>query len=174
MKIAIIGYSGSGKSTLAKRISQQFSIPCLHLDTVHWLPGWVERDDDEARPIVKRFMDENSSWVIDGNYRKLEHERRLSEADRIVFLDYPRFICFFRAWKRARTYRNTVRESITEGCEEKFDREFRRWILRDSRTETTRARYRSYEEQYPEKFTRCRSDAQVERFFASLVKEYGR
>ena len=173
MKIMIIGYSGAGKSTLAKRISERFGIPCLHLDTVHWLPGWVEREDEDARPIVSAFMEAHDSWVIDGNYRKLEHERRLREADRIVFLDYPRRVCFLRAWYRARTHRGKVRESITEGCEEKFDKEFRRWILRDSRTETSRSRYDSYQRQYPEKFTRCRNDRQTEAFFRALERDYG-
>ena len=52
MKIAVIGYSGSGKSTLAKRISEEYSLPLLYLDTVHWLPDWCERDTEEAQKIV--------------------------------------------------------------------------------------------------------------------------
>lgn len=40
-------------------------------------------------------MDRNASWVIDGNYRKLEYERRLQEADRIIFMDFnPVFLPF--------------------------------------------------------------------------------
>lgn len=45
-------------------------------------------------------MDRNASWVIDGNYRKLEYERRLQEADRIIFMDFNRFSCLFRAYRR--------------------------------------------------------------------------
>ena len=43
MKIAILGTSGSGKSTLAKRLGEAYGLPVLHMDTVHFLPGWVER-----------------------------------------------------------------------------------------------------------------------------------
>ena len=171
MKIAIIGYSGSGKSTMAKCISERFGIPVLYLDTVHWLPGWVERETDESRRIVKEFLDTHGEWVIDGNYKKLEHERRMREADHIVFMDFPRIRCFFRAWKRARRFRGKTRESITDGCEEKFDAEFRRWILKDSRTKAAVERYKCYRDRYPEKFHRVRSDRESEAFFASLLKD---
>lgn len=100
MKIAIIGYSGSGKSTMAKRISERFGLPVLYLDTVHWLPGWQEREREDSQRIVREFMDAHDEWVIDGNYKKLEHERRMSEADYILFMDFSRVRCFFRAWKR--------------------------------------------------------------------------
>ena len=43
MKIAILGTSGSGKSTLAKRLGERYGLPVLHMDTVHFLPGWVEQ-----------------------------------------------------------------------------------------------------------------------------------
>lgn len=95
MKITIIGYSGSGKSTLAQTIGQRKHIPVLHLDQVHWLPGWVERKGIEEERIVTEFLDRNSSWVIDGNYSGICYERRLSEADHIIFMNFNRFQCLF-------------------------------------------------------------------------------
>lgn len=68
MKIAVTGFSGSGKSTLARTIGQKLNIPVLHLDRVHWLPGWVENEPDQARQQVARFMDQ-PAWVIDGIIR---------------------------------------------------------------------------------------------------------
>ena len=68
MKIAILGTSGSGKSTLAKQLGEQCGAPVLHLDAVHFLPGWVERAPEEEKTILSRFLDEHDSWVIDGNY----------------------------------------------------------------------------------------------------------
>ena len=70
MKIVVNGYSGSGKSTLARRLGKLYQIPVLHLDTVHWLPGWEEKAEEQERSEVRAFMDRNASWVIDGNYRK--------------------------------------------------------------------------------------------------------
>ena len=100
MKIAIVGYSGSGKSTLARFLSEKLSAPVLYLDTVHWLPGWQERPREQTREIVKNFLAENGAWVIDGSYCKVHYERRMDEADTIIFLNFNRFTCLHRAFKR--------------------------------------------------------------------------
>ena len=42
MRIAIIGYSGAGKSTLARALGERYACPVLHLDALHFLPGWSE------------------------------------------------------------------------------------------------------------------------------------
>ncbi|GKZ03609.1 hypothetical protein ANS017_03540 [Paraclostridium bifermentans] len=91
MKIAIVGYSGSGKSTMAKQLSSYYNTPVLHLDTIQFTPGWVERDKDEGRALTKEFM-KNESWVIDGNYRGFYQRERLEQADKIIFLNFPRRI----------------------------------------------------------------------------------
>ena len=61
MKIAILGTSGSGKSTLAKRLGERYGLPVLHMDTVHFLPGWVERPFAEEEAIVRQFLDETQA-----------------------------------------------------------------------------------------------------------------
>lgn len=106
MKIAVLGYSGAGKSTLARALASALDIPCLHLDQVHWLPGWTERAREESRQMVKDFLDQNSSWVIDGNYKSFCYEQRLEQADHIVFLNFPRLRCLWRAWRRSIRYRD--------------------------------------------------------------------
>ena len=133
MKIAIIGYSGSGKSTLAEIIGKKYSIPVLHLDKVNFLPGWVERNIDESRRIAEEFM-KKDSWVIDGNYGKFFQKERLEAADRIIFLDFNRFSCLLRAYRRYIIHKGKTRSSAAEGCIEKFDGVFIRWILADGRT----------------------------------------
>ena len=151
MKIVVNGYSGSGKSTLARRLGGLYQIPVLHLDTVHWLPGWEEKAEAQERSEVRAFMDRNASWVIDGNYRKLEYERRLQEADRIIFMDFNRFSCLFRAYRRYLDHKGRARSSMTEGCEEKLDLEFIRWILWDSRTRKQKKLWRAMKETCGEK-----------------------
>ena len=76
MKIAILGLSGSGKSTLAKQLGSFYHAPVLHLDAVHFLPGWVERVPGEEEQLVTSFLDTHSSWVMDGNYTKTCYARR--------------------------------------------------------------------------------------------------
>ncbi len=165
-KIAIIGYSGSGKSTLAVFLGEKYGLPVLHVDTIHFLPGWVEREPEDERGLMRDFLDENSEngWVIDGNYLKLEYERRMNEADLIVFLSFNRFSCFLRAYKRSRKYKNKVRDSIAPGCEERFDRAFCRWILKEGRTKPRRQRYYEVVEKHRDKCMVIRNQIQLDRF----------
>ena len=101
MKIAILGTSGSGKSTLAKRLGERYGLPVLYMDTVHFLPGWVERPFAEEEAIVRQFLDENTGgWVIDGNYSKTCYARRLEEADKIIVLWFSPLVCLWRAVRR--------------------------------------------------------------------------
>ena len=167
MKIAVLGYSGAGKSTLARALASALDIPCLHLDQVHWLPGWTERAREESRQMVKDFLDQNSSWVIDGNYKSFCYEQRLEQADRIVLMLFPRLVSLFRCWKRYRKYRNTTREDMSPGCPEKLDAEFVCWILWKGRGHSVRAHYRRIAKQYAEKTVILRSQRQIDRFVRS-------
>ena len=67
MKIAVIGYSGGGKSTLARKLGDMYGEEVLHLDTLHFSSGWIERDSAAVREEVRTFT-EKPGWVIDGNY----------------------------------------------------------------------------------------------------------
>ena len=49
-----------------------------------------------------------------------------------------------------------------EGCNEKLDREFVRWILWEGRSKKARERYRRVREQYPEKVTVIRNQRQLD------------
>lgn len=165
----IIGYSGSGKSTLASLFSKKYDLPLLYLDTTHFLPGWVIRPSEERAKIVEDFLNTNESWVIDGNYSKVFYERRLEEADEIIFMNFNRINCFFRAWKRYRTHRGKRRESCAEGCNEKFDREFMKWILYKGRTKAAKARYQKVITEYADKLTVIKNQRELSRF----IKERG-
>ena len=117
MKIAVMGYSGAGKSTLAKKLGRLYDCPVLYLDRIQFEPGWKERDREEAKRMAEAFLNENqdTGWIIDGNYAKFSQERRLEEADLIVFMDYTRRICLWQAVKRYLEYRDKTRESMAEG-----------------------------------------------------------
>ena len=119
MKIAILGTSGSGKSTLAQKLGAAYNAPVLHLDAVHFLPGWVERPQEEMQALVQQFMDTHDSWVIDGHYSNVCYDRRLEEADQIIVLCFNRFVCLWRVICRWWENRGRVRSSSAPGCEEK-------------------------------------------------------
>ena len=138
MKIQIIGYAGSGKSTLARTLSEIANIPVLHLDNTHFYGDWQERDAEEQSAIVRAFMADNDSWVMDGNYTSVATER-FEMTDMTIFLDFPRWRCFWAAYRRSRKYRGIPRPDLP--CGEKFDRSFRRWLLIDGRTHERRQKH---------------------------------
>lgn len=163
-KIVIIGYSGSGKSTLAQELGNRLGCEVLHLDCVHWLPGWKERDNAGQNQIVSEFMDSHNSWVIDGNYKSACYARRMKEATQIIFLDFPVYLCLYRVWKRYFTYRGKSRESMSEGCEEKIDKEFIWWIIHEGRDKIHKARYRKVCKEYSEKTVILKNPKAVKNF----------
>ena len=133
MKIVILGFSGSGKSTLAKNLSNHYNLPLLHIDRVQFLPNWVVRDKAERDMMIKEFIDSNESWVIDGNYTSSTPER-FELADLIIFLDYNRFTCYKNAMKRYKNNKNNTRSDMADGCIEKMDIEFKKWVFYKGRT----------------------------------------
>ena len=167
MKIAVIGYCGAGKSTLARALGERYGIPVLHFDRVHWAPGWRERDKTEAHQIAHQFM-EQPEWVIDGNYMKYEFQRRMSEADAIIFLDFPRLNCLVRAWKRYFHYRGMTRADMTEGCPEKMDPKFMWWILWKQRTKKKKEEFRRLLAEYPDKAVVLKSQKEIDKYLEGL------
>lgn len=167
MKIAILGYSGSGKSTLAKHISTHYGIPLLYLDTVQFEANWVTRDKQEALSIVTAFM-RNEEWVIDGNYTYFLQDQRLQQADLIIYLNFSRWNCLLRAYRRYRDNKNTFRESMAKGCKEKMDLAFVWWILYEGRTKKKKRHYDAILRKYSEKSIVLKNQKDLDQFMANL------
>ena len=127
-KIAILGNSGSGKSTLAKNLGEILGIEPTHFDALHWLPGWVESSNEHKCEAIAEVL-KRDRWIIDGNYRRVLWEERMRDADTVIMLDVNRFKCFYQAFKRSCIYKGKTRPDMGEGCTEKFDLEFAKWIL---------------------------------------------
>lgn len=171
MKVAVIGYSGAGKSTLSRRLGELYGAAVLHLDAVGWQEGWVHRDRDEMRAIVRAFLDEHESWVVDGNWKRADCGRRYEEADLIVFLDFPRRRCLVRALKRYRSHRGRARDDMAAGCPEKFDRAFFWWLMRDGRTPAIREGYRAVLDAHGDKTVVARTPRDVDALLERLTGE---
>lgn len=165
MKIMIIGYSGSGKSTLASKLGKKYNLKPLFLDTVHWLPNWVERDFEDEKRIVEEYLNSNDNWLIDGNYSKLSYKRRLEESDLIILMQFNRFVCLKRALIRKRKYKNKTRESITDGCIEKVDLEFIWWILYKGRDKKKRLNYENIKKTYANKIVIIKNQKELDRYY---------
>ena len=100
-KIIIFGNSGSGKSTLAKQLSETKGLAHLDLDTLAWLPtAPPERQSVDASAVaIKRFMNENPGWVIEGCYADLI-ELVEADANELIFLNLPVESCVENAKQR--------------------------------------------------------------------------
>lgn len=131
-KIMIFGFSGGGKSTLARKLGDMLGIEPTHMDKLHWLPGWVENTAENQNIALSGVL-LRDKWIIDGNYGGTLWKERLADADTVIFIDVNRFTCFYQAWKRSRIYKGKARPDMGEGCVEKFDFEFAKWILIDGR-----------------------------------------
>ncbi len=145
-KIMIIGCCGSGKSTLAKQLAKCIDLPLIHLDSEYWKPGWERPPKNEWEKRVKHLCTA-SSWVMDGNYFSTL-SIRLAHADTVIFLDLNKFLCTYRVIKRALSSKQKVRSDMAQGCEERIDIEFIRFVWNFNKT----MRPRIYEllESYPQ------------------------
>ncbi|MBP2623111.1 DNA topology modulation protein [Streptococcus oricebi] len=168
MKIVIIGYSGSGKSTLAKKLAQHYSIPKLHLDTLQFKANWEVSEREDMENKVGDFLSKNTHWVIDGNYSWCHYEKRMEQADLIIFMNFNRWNSLYRVIKRYLKYRGKVREDMAADCPEKLDWEFIRWFLRDGRKKTARERYAKVCQTYADKITILHNQKELDRFTENL------
>lgn len=121
-RIAIIGNAGSGKSTLAQKLHEILGLPLYHLDQYFWGSNWQHPDLEEYEMVHMNLCDQES-WIIDGmNLRFLMY--RIIEADVVILLDMPRYICFWRIFKRVITYYGEQAPHSAPGCHEKIDLKF--------------------------------------------------
>ena len=70
---------------------------------------------------------DKDSWIIDGiNLRVMEY--RIQRADMIIFLDMPRYLCFWRIFKRMIKYHGKETPSSPKGCPERFNWAFFKFL----------------------------------------------
>ncbi|MBX3490482.1 topology modulation protein [Parvibaculum sp.] len=164
-RILVIGCSGGGKSTLARKLGEKLGLPVVHLDVLFWKPGWVESSYDEFRPKVAAAVAEDR-WIVDGNFSRT-FDLRLPRADTVVWVDQPRRVCLWRAFRRTLTLFGETRADLAPGCPEKFDPAFYLFIWNFKRThdamiEEALARDASHAKQF-----RLRSDTEIAAFLAA-------
>ncbi|MCQ6557668.1 DNA topology modulation protein [Paenibacillus mendelii] len=135
MKIMIIGSGGSGKSTFARQLSSILGLPVHHLDAYYYKPGWVPTPKQEWDEIQKRLVAQKE-WIIDGNYGRTL-PIRMNAADVIIYFDLSRWITTYRVIKRRVQYNGITRPDLNEGCPERLDWAFLKWVWNFKKTSRT-------------------------------------
>lgn len=131
-RLLVLGCSGAGKSTLAEELSQITGLPLVCLDRLYWKPGWEHLSREEFRAVLDEAL-AGERWIMDGDFNHtLAH--RLDYCDAVVLLDYPTAVCLAGVIRRRIIYRGKTRSSMTEGCPERLDGDFVRWVINYRRT----------------------------------------
>jgi adenylate kinase family enzyme len=165
-KILVIGSGGAGKSIFSRRLGEKTGIEVIHLDKLYWCAGWLEPPKDEWRRTVETAVN-GDEWIMDGNFGGTM-EMRLAACDTAIFLEMPRTVCLYRILKRWLTYRNTNRPDMTEGCNEKIDFEFLKWIWEYPKKNRPAVEEKLKRFENDKTIIRLKSNAEVEDFFTKL------
>lgn len=129
-RIAIIGAPGTGKTTLANNLSEIYKIPATHIDGIHHLPNWQQRNKEERDEIILKIV-EQEKWIIDGTY-KATLRARLEKADFIIWLDFTTMAQIKGIMQRYLKNKGVEKPEIP-GCREKMDKEFFTYVLKYNR-----------------------------------------
>jgi adenylate kinase family enzyme len=165
-KVLVIGSSGAGKSTFAARLAERTGLPLIHLDALYWNAGWVQTPRDAWTRTIDGLL-ARDAWVMDGNYAGTL-DRRLAACDTVVFLDYPRRVCLWRAIKRSIVFLGRSRPDMAPGNDERMTWQFVRWIWEYPRKQRPRVLDRLAALGPGQRAVILRSDADAERFLRTL------
>lgn len=110
MKILIIGPLGAGKSSLAYAINKKYGLPRLNLDEVHRIKNGGYRSEDEQFCILTDFLNNNSSWVMEG-CQKMLYEK--VKPDLIVDMRISRLLAIWRFTTRFLKAKRLVGKDIS-------------------------------------------------------------
>lgn len=164
-RIIVIGCGGAGKSTLARQLGEKLGLPVVHLDKLFWRPGWVSVSQEEFDRLHEQAIAQ-PRWIVDGNFNRTM-PRRLERCDTVIYLDFSRAACLLGVLKRIATTYGKVRPDMGEGCPERIDWEFLKWVWDFNRNK--RAKY--YELLGQRKDTRViilKNRRQVKRFIDQI------
>ncbi|NNE67489.1 MAG: DNA topology modulation protein [Pyrinomonadaceae bacterium] len=125
-RVLVVGSCGAGKSTFSRKLQEKTDLPLIHLDRYYWKPDWVESSVEEWTAKVSELIS-GDKWIIDGNYGGTM-DLRMKRADTVIWLDLPRYLCIYRVLKRTLSANSSARPDMAEGCEERFELDFLKYV----------------------------------------------
>ena len=166
-RIMIVGQPGAGKSTLARALGRLAGLPVVHIDHIHWQPGWIERPRDEKTRLCHE-VEAREAWIFEGGH-SATWANRLARAEMLIWLDLPVGLRLWRVLKRTAQWHGRSRPDLPEGCPEGFSRETLPFLLFIWRTrKDVRERIGRLAAGAPRRMpvVRLRSAAEARRFLA--------
>ena len=101
-KIAVFGKPSNGKSTLSKRIATATNIKLYALDSILYEPSGQEIERSRYNELHDNILS-SDEWIIEGfgPLNSLESfNKRLDEADTLIYLDLPYSVTYWLVIKR--------------------------------------------------------------------------
>lgn len=169
-RVMIVGQSGSGKSTLAREMHKRLGLPVIHIDTIHWQPGWIERALDEKTRLC-REAEAQDRWIFEGGH-SATWNNRVARADLLIWIDRPSIVRFWRVLLRTLIQRGGPRPDLPEDCPEQLGNLLRLFSYMWTTRKSARAKMKQIAATAPStcRVVRLRSDRQT-RLFLSNVGE---
>ena len=165
-RIVIIGSGGAGKSTLARQLGEKLRLPVVHLDQLFWKPGWVETTQEEFDEKLALEL-AKPAWIMDGNFNRTIPQR-LERCDTVIYLDFHRATCLLGVLKRILTSYGKTRPDMAEGCPERFDLDFLKWVWNFNRDGKRERYYRLLNEAKDVQSIVLKNRRMVKRFLNSI------
>ena len=131
-RVMIVGNSGSGKSTLARKLGEQTGFPVIHIDRLYRDNDWKLKPLNERRHLMEQAVSK-PEWIIEGN-NSSTFDLRIAKADTLIFLDTPTWLCLVRVLRRVFQNHGEIQSDMPQGCPERVDWGFMKWIARFSAT----------------------------------------
>jgi len=168
----VIGGSGSGKSTLARMLGAITGLPVVHIDPMYYTAGWVQRPAEKTRQMIFDTIAKDR-WIFDGNQTSTFPDR-LARVDTFIFLDLPAYLRLWRTVVRTIKYRGKPRPDMAEGCPERFDFWFMKWVISYGGARRLAALDAMHSAPANVKCYHLKSRNEVQQFLSEMEVEYGR
>ncbi|MGH1451781.1 MAG: AAA family ATPase [Paracoccaceae bacterium] len=117
-RVMVIGQPGSGKSTFARLLGDATGLPVVHIDRIHFRPGWVERSRAEKTALCAKVHAQDGR-ILKGGFSATWPER-MARADTMVWMDLPLWLRAPRIARRTQKNYGRTRPDMPENCPGSF------------------------------------------------------